>query len=228
MCLVQKCNEKFWTNEIRRDHLIQIHLFPSNFHFFSSNNNKTIKKIKKKINKNLFKNNHNNDDNDNVNISFSTTACINSNDDNNSNNDDYNYGMINDDNVNPSFHYSSSNSINNRKQRRKEKSVDKNNENETKNPSISAIESITISSSSFIPSSTKSTTNKITVSNSLIKTNNNLIKFVDVDNHVKDNAHEIDDGARNDDDDDEMDVVTEALKKSCITVPSKIRFGRRG
>jgi hypothetical protein len=149
--------------------------------------------------------------------------------------------MINDDNVNPSFHYSSSNSINNRKQRRKEKSVDKDNENETKNPSISAIESIiTPSSSTFISSSsqslsslTKSTTNSFTVSNSLIKTNNNLIKFVDVDNHVEDNArnsNEIDYGTRNNDNDDNdyMDVVTEALKKSCIIVPSKIRFGRKG
>jgi hypothetical protein len=157
--------------------------------------------------------------------------------------------MIKDDNVNPNFHYSSSNSKdcnNNRKQRRKEKSVDKSNETVTKNPSISdnTMESITISSSSSLAfssssfisssspslSSTKSTTNEFTVSNSPIKTNNNLIKFVDVDNYVEDdahNSHEIDD-----DDaaaaDDEMNVVTEALKKSCITVPSKIRFGRKG
>lgn len=222
--------------------MIQIHLFPSNFHFFSSNNNKTIKKIKKKINKNLHKNNHNNDDSDNVNTTTSTTACI-SNDDKINKNDDYYCGMIKDANINHSFHCSSSNSKNcknnNRKQRRKEESVDKSNETEAKNPSISdnTIESIiisssslTFSSSSFISSSTKSPTNKITVSNSLIKTNNNLIKFVDVDNHVEDdarNSHKIDDGARNYDD-DEMDVVTEALKKSCITVPSKIRFGRRG
>jgi len=228
--------------------LIQIHLFPSNFHYFSSNNNKTIKKIKKKIIKNLLKNNHNNDDGDYVNTSTSTTACI-SNYDNSSNNHDYNYCMINDDNVNPSFHNISSNSKNcnnNRKQRRIEKSIDKSNEIVTKNPSISdnTMESITISSSSssslafssssFISSSspslssTKSTTNEFSVSNSPIKTNNNLIKFVDVDNYVEDdahNSHEIDDAA---DDDDEMNVVTEALKKSCITVPSKIRFGRKG
>jgi len=206
---------------------IQIHLFPSNFHFFPSNNDKTIKIF--------FKNNHNNDDSDYVNTYLF--------------NDDYNYCMIKDDNVNPNFHYSSSNSKdcnNNRKQRRKEKSVDKSNETVTKNPSISdnTMESITISSSSSLAfssssfisssspslSSTKSTTNEFTVSNSPIKTNNNLIKFVDVDNYVEDdahNSHEIDD-----DDaaaaDDEMNVVTEALKKSCITVPSKIRFGRKG